>query len=123
MQAESKSHDTPVTLDLRPSGPASTDLDVHVYTAHGWTVGQDLRNAFEDEGVAVRFTGFADSVSHTVVTVVSAAGGAAGAAAALNAFFQRHRHRKVTVKVKGSEISIEGFSLEDTERLLGELLE
>jgi hypothetical protein len=57
------------------------------------------------------------------VTLVSEAGGLAGAAAALNAFFQRHKHRKITVKANDREISIEGFSTQDTERLLKEALE
>ena len=118
MPEEEKSHDTPILLDLGPSGPTTTDLDIHVHTAHGWTVGEDLRDTLAAAGVEVRFTGFADSVNHTLVTILSAAGGAAGAAAALNAFFQRHRHRKITVKVEDREVSIEGFSPEDTERLL-----
>ncbi|MDP9441421.1 MAG: hypothetical protein M3P34_04420 [Actinomycetota bacterium] len=123
MSDEDKSHDTPVVLDFHRSRAAPADLDIHVHTAHAWTVGGELREMLEEEGVEVRFAGFADSVTHTIVTVVSAAGGAAGAAAVLKVFLQRHRHRKVTVKIEGKEISIEGFSPEDTERLLKDALE
>lgn len=123
VQDEEKSPDTPLVLDLRSSGPTFSDLDIHVHTVHGWTVGQDLCGTFSAAGMEVQLGGFADSVTHTVVTVLSAAGGAAGAAAALNAFFQRHRHRKITVKVDDQEVSIEGFSPEDTERLLKSVFE
>jgi hypothetical protein len=54
---------------------------------------------------------------------MSAAGGLAGAAAALNSFFQRHRHRSITVKTQKREVTVEGFSTKDTERLLKEALE
>jgi hypothetical protein len=59
---------------------------------------------------------------HTAITIISAAGGLAGTAAALNSFFQRHRHRKITVKIKNREVTVEGFSVKDTERLLKEAL-
>jgi hypothetical protein len=118
-----KSHDTPIVLELRPSDSSPGNLDINIYTPHGWTVGRQLIEAFEQDGVEVQLTGFAHDVTHTIVTLVSAAGGLAGAAAALNAFFQRHKHRKITVKTSSREVSIEGFSTEDTERLLKEALE
>jgi hypothetical protein len=80
-------------------------------------------NEFREQGVEVQFTGYAQDVTHTAITIVSAAGGLAGAAAALNSFFQRHRHRTIAVKTKKREVTVEGFSVKDTERLLKEVLD
>lgn len=111
---------TPVLLDLRR---VEDDLEIHIHTAHGWTVAGQLTKTFEAEDVRLRSTmGFATTVTHTVVTVAEAVGGVGGVAAALNVFFQRHKHRKITVKVGKREISVQGFSVEDTERLLVEAL-
>ena len=111
MTEEEKSHDTPVLLDLARSNQHPGSLDIHLHTRHGWT------------GVEVQFTGYAQDVTHTAITIVSAAGGLAGAAAALNSFFQRHRHRTIAVKTKKREVTVEGFSVKDTERLLKEVLD
>jgi hypothetical protein len=123
MTEEEKSHDTPVLLDLARSDRHPGSLDIHVHTTHAWTVGDHLMDKFQEQGVEVQFTGYAQDVTHTAITIVSAAGGLAGAAAALNSFFQRYRHRKITVKTKKREVSVEGFSLKDTERLLKEALD
>jgi hypothetical protein len=120
---EDKSHDTPVLFDLRRSDEQPENVEIHVHTRHGWTVGDQLREIFEDAGVEVRFTGYAHDATHTAITLVSAAGGLAGAAAALNTFFQRHRSRKITVTTKKREVTVEGFSLKETERLLKEVLD
>jgi hypothetical protein len=123
MTEEEKSHDTPVLLDLTRSDRHPESLDVHIHTRHGWTVGNQLMDEFQEQEVEVQFTGYAQDVTHTAITIVSAAGGLAGAAAALNSFFQRNRHRKITVKTKKREATVEGFSVKDTERLLKEALD
>lgn len=122
MADEEKSHDTPVFLSLEETDRSPDGLAVHIHTTHGWTVGDQLMREFQAQGVEVQFTGHAQDVTHTIITSVSAAGGFAGAAAALNSFFQRNRHRKITVKTKKRELTVEGFSLADTERLLKEVM-
>jgi hypothetical protein len=123
MTEEEKSHDTPVFLSLARGERHAESLDIHVHTKHGWTVGRQLEDEFQEQGVEVQFTGYTQDVTHTMITVVSAAGGLAGVAAALNSFFQRNRHRKITVKTKKREVRVEGFSLANTERLLKEALD
>jgi hypothetical protein len=123
MTEEEKSHDTPILLDLTRSDGHLESLDVHIHTRHGWTVGRQLRHEFEEQGLEVQFTGYQADATHTLITIVSAAGGLAGAAAVLNGFFQRNRHRKITVKTKKREVAVEGFSVEDTERLLKEAMD
>jgi hypothetical protein len=123
MAEDEKDHDTPILLDLTRTHWQPDGLDVHIHTRNGWTVGHQLMDEFQEQGIEVRFTGFAQDVTHTAITIVSAAGGLAGAAAALNSFFQRHRHRKITVKTKRREVTVEGFSIKDTQRLLREALD
>ncbi|HST47734.1 hypothetical protein [Jatrophihabitans sp.] len=122
MTDQEKSHDTPILLNLAPSDQNRESVAVHIHTKHGRTVGRQLMDEFETQQVEVQFGGYAQDVTHTVITVVSAAGGLAGAAAALNSFFQRNSHRRITVKTPNREVSIEGFSLADTETLLKEAL-
>jgi hypothetical protein len=122
MTEEKKSHDTPVLLNLARGERNPESLEIHIHTRHGWTVGNQLMDELQEQGVEVQFTGYAQDVTHTAITIISAAGGLAGTAAALNSFFQRHRHRKITVKIKNREVTVEGFSVKDTERLLKEAL-
>jgi hypothetical protein len=80
MTEEEKSHDTPVLLDLTRGDRHPESLDVHIHTRHGWTVGNQLMDEFQEQGVEVRFAGYAQDVTHTAITIVEAAGGLAGAA-------------------------------------------
>lgn len=120
---EEKSHDTPVLLDLRRSDRDPDGLEIHIHTLHGWTVGHQLEETLKEAGIETQFMGYAHDVTHTAITIAPALGGLAGLAAALNTFFQRHRHRKITVKTKNREVTVQGFSAEDTERLLKEALD
>ena len=40
---------------------------VHLHTKHGWTVGRQLMNEFEAQGVEVQFGGYAQDVTHTMI--------------------------------------------------------
>jgi hypothetical protein len=123
MTEEEKSHDTPVFLSLARGERQAESLEIHIHTKRGWTVGHQLEDEFQEQGVEVQFTGYTQDVTHTMITILSAAGGLASAAAALNSFFQRNSHRKITVKTKKREVTVEGFSLTDTQRLLKEALD
>jgi hypothetical protein len=120
---EEESHDTPILLALTRSDRYPGSLDVHIHTRDGWGVGYQLMDEFQEQGVEVQFTGYTQDVTHTAITIISAAGGLAGAAAALNSFFQRHRHRGITIKTGKREVTVQGFSTKDTERLLKEALD
>jgi hypothetical protein len=120
---EPKSHDTPIVLVIRASDRSPGDLDINVYTRHGWTVGRQLVEALKQDGVEVQLTGFANDVTHTIVTLVTAAGGLAGAAAALTAFFQAAQASEDHGTNKQRRGRGRGLLDQDTEQLLKEALD
>lgn len=111
-----------IRLALAPSHPGATDVKLYISPGFKDEISQlaDVEGLAVGEGIELSQ---GQDLALLIVQVLGGVGGLKGLAAVLNAFFSRHQHKKVTVKVGEETVSVEGLSQPEAEATVSRLLD